>query len=102
MKRLTMLFLMLVAAAGLTGCNTARGFGADLELLGKAIKNSGKKEESTTATTAPAPTQYPAEETAVSQPYQDPAYSQPVEGATGTTYSQPVQEVPATTYPEYK
>lgn len=93
MKKVVM-FLCVFAVAvglGLTGCNTARGFGADLEVLGKSMKNAGKKEGETAAETpASGTTSYPAEDASYSQPYQDPSYV-PADGTD-----------PATTYPEYK
>ncbi len=39
------LILVLMVLFGLAGCNTARGFGADLELLGKSMKTMGNKKE---------------------------------------------------------
>lgn len=37
MKKIIMLALMVVAFAALSGCNTARGFGEDVQHLGGTI-----------------------------------------------------------------
>lgn len=44
MKNIQMILVLLVLFI-LGGCNTARGFGADLELLGARMKTMGNKEE---------------------------------------------------------
>jgi len=91
MKKVVMFLCVLAVSSVLAGCNTARGFGADLEVLGKTMKNAGKKDAETAAETpASGTTTYPAEDPAYTQPYQDPSYAP----ASGTA--------PATTYPEYK
>ncbi len=44
MKKIQVILVLMVLFS-LGGCNTARGFGADLELLGKSMKTMGNKEE---------------------------------------------------------
>lgn len=102
MKKLVVFVCVLAVSSVLAGCNTARGFGADLEVLGKSMKNAGKKDKDAEVpeTAPPAETtSYPTEDSAYSQPYQDPSYGQSVDEApTATTY--PVEQ--GQSYPEYK
>jgi predicted small secreted protein len=42
MKRVTAI-LMVLSAVLLTGCNTWRGFGQDVERVGESIQRSGKR-----------------------------------------------------------
>ena len=100
MKRITLCAAALLTCLSLYGCNTARGFGADLEVLGGALKNAGKKEQTTSepATTESVPATYNVEEGAYTQPYQDPSYAPVSDVPAATTY--PVEQ--EQTYPEYK
>lgn len=90
----------LLVCVSLSGCNTARGFGADLEEFGAKLKTVGmkKQESEETVTTEAVPATYQVEEGAYSQPYQDPAYAPAGEAPTAITY--PVEQ--GETYPEYK
>lgn len=91
---------VLLISMSLSGCNTARGFGADLEQLGAKLKTVGvkKQESEEVVTTESVTTTYQVEEGAYSQPYQDPAYAPAGDAPTATTY--PVEQ--GQTYPEYK
>jgi len=100
--------ILFSASFGLSGCNTAGGFGADLEQFGGWLKGIGKKKEQTEATATT--TDNPAATTTVedatySQPYQDPAYA-PVPADVPTAITYPVEEgqtyEDVQTYPEYK
>lgn len=101
MKKTLLSISALLTCFSLSGCNTARGFGADLEALGGALKNAGKEEQATseTVTTESVPATYQVEEGAYTQPYQDPAYA-PAGSDVPTATTSPVEQ--GQTYPEYK
>lgn len=78
--------------AGLSGCNTARGFGADVEELGRLMQGKPRTVETIEVQqTAPAePVYVEPQSTVETYPYQG-----------GASYTvQPVQPAPAQTYPQ--
>jgi predicted small secreted protein len=97
MKKLISVVAVGLVCLSLAGCNTARGFGADLELLGRSMKNAGKKDETgNTATTSSTTSTTTTTDGVVTQPYQDPSYYPPA-----TTETYPADQG-TTTYPQYK
>lgn len=89
--------IVVGAIIGLSGCNTARGLGADLELLGKRMKTMGNGDDTVVVEgTSPVAGQvtdvyqegsvqvetYPVN----SQPVYQETYTDVPSAATGTTY----------------
>ena len=56
MKRLILLIVCAAIAAGVTGCNTVRGMGKDIERAGEGIQNSTSKNSPAKDSTTKSPT----------------------------------------------